>query len=410
MPPLPGKSRGKERPRILFVCFADSTHSQSWMSLLEGSEFEVRVFSYSVGDGDRYPPLPWRFPTYTVTCRDTRAHKTAQAFWLLPNARWMRYPVNWITYRLRLQARWLRWVIRTWKPHIVHSLSIDLAGIITGQALDNLPRAMRPEWVVSSWGSDINMGIHHPDSQSRIQHVLRNCDGYIADCRRDIRQALANGLSSNKVAIDAAIPGTGGLDLDKIPAGEPCESRNLIVIPKAYEEHVNKTLPILEALHSIEDVLGGYEIHLFMCSKEIQTWLNTLPESLRQRCHCHGTVPREELFGVLRRARVMIATSLSDGTPSTMLEAMATGALPLMSPLESIQEWIQDSDNGLLAHALYPDQIAVALRRALADDELCERAARINRQILAERANRGLIRLRVLDYYRSLLCPGAPGV
>jgi glycosyltransferase involved in cell wall biosynthesis len=140
-----------------------------------------------------------------------------------------------------------------------------------------------------------------------------------------------------------------------------------------------------------------------MCSQEVRLFLRTLPQTLRERCHCHGTIPNAELVQLLKRARVLVAPSLSDGTPITMLEAMAGGALPLMSPLESIQEWIEDGRNGLLAHALYPEQLAKALRRALTDDEFCESAAQINRQIIAERANRNLIRSQALDYYQRLL-------
>jgi glycosyltransferase involved in cell wall biosynthesis len=106
---------------------------------------------------------------------------------------------------------------------------------------------------------------------------------------------------------------------------------------------------------------------------------------------------------MLGRARVMIATSLSDGTPNVMLEAMAAGALPLMSPLESIQEWIEDGRNGLLAPALHPDRIAAALRRALTDNELWHAAQQANRQIASQRANRECIRPQVLDYYRGLV-------
>lgn len=93
----------------------------------------------------------------------------------------------------------------------------------------------------------------------------------------------------------------------------------------------------------------------------------------------------------------MIATSLSDGTPNVMLEAMAAGALPLMSPIDSIQEWIEDGRNGLLAPALYPDRIAVALGRALTDHELWDAARQVNWQIVSQRANRKRIRQQVLD-------------
>ena len=104
-----------------------------------------------------------------------------------------------------------------------------------------------------------------------------------------------------------------------------------------------------------------------------------------------------------------MAPSLADGTPNVMLEAMAAGALPLMSPLDSIREWIEDGRNGLLASALYPDQIAAALRRAMTDDRLCEEASQLNWEIVQARANRDTIRPVVLDYYQSLVASTTQG-
>ncbi|MEP6740888.1 MAG: glycosyltransferase family 4 protein [bacterium] len=392
------------RRRILFVCFADSSHSQSWIDLLATSDFDVRVFAYTLDTNGRYPPQPWQFPTY-VLVKPNEERIAARIISLLPGTRRLRRFVNLASYRFDLLTRWLAHAIRSWKPDIVHSFSINPAGNLTYQALSRIPKAQRPKWIVSSWGSDLNLGIHEPEQVQQIEGVLRHCDGFFSDCRRDIRQALDHGLSPDKVAIYDGIPVTGGMLPSLVQQSSSLKSsgRKLIIVPKAYEETANKTLSVLEALRMVEEVTVGYEIHLFMCSYDVRIWLRTLPESLRQRCHCHGTIPNAELVEMLKRARVMIAPSLSDGTPITMLEAMACGALPLMSPLESIREWIDDGRNGLLAHALYPDQLARALRRALTDDEFCDSAAKINRQIITERANRNVIRTQALDYYRHLL-------
>jgi len=128
-----------------------------------------------------------------------------------------------------------------------------------------------------------------------------------------------------------------------------------------------------------------------------------LPDWLKARCHCYDGLPQNELFALMGRSRVVIAPSLSDGTPNVMLEAMAAGALPIMSSIESIKEWITYGENGLLAHALYPDKIAVALRRALTDDALFEQAGCLNWEIVQQRADRQKVRTQVLAYYRGLI-------
>jgi glycosyltransferase involved in cell wall biosynthesis len=97
--------------------------------------------------------------------------------------------------------------------------------------------------------------------------------------------------------------------------------------------------------------------------------------------------------------------TMMDGTPNFMLEAIAAGALPILSPIDSVQEWITDGENGLLAHALYPDQVAAALQRALMDDALFERAQRLNWEIICQRADRREVRQEVLEYYQNLNQP-----
>jgi glycosyltransferase involved in cell wall biosynthesis len=175
-------------------------------------------------------------------------------------------------------------------------------------------------------------------------------------------------------------------------------------VPKAFErDHANRTLVILEAFRILgEKFLQGYEIHFNMISKSVSAYLRQMPDWLQQQIQCHAMLPQEELFAQMSQARAMIAPSLIDGTPNVMLEAMAAGALPIMSPIASIEEWITDGENGLLAHALYPDQVAAALRRALLDDELFEKAQRLNWDIICQRADRRKVRREVLEYYQNL--------
>jgi glycosyltransferase involved in cell wall biosynthesis len=389
--------------RILFVCFADSSHSQAWLDLLKGSEFDVRVFASPVDYGGMYQPQPWSVTTYSVV-RPSRRPNVGQVKWLLPNSWRLRLLTKWAQHRFALAERWLRRVVEQWKPDIVHTLRLNPEATFTWQALRHIPVNRRPKWVVSSWGSDLYVEANDPNIRQQIEETLRHCDGFISDCRRDVLLAEAAGLDPAKVALAEPAPTTGGLKLSEYAQASAAsiEGRNLILVPKSFEGIYNKTLPILEAFRLAEDALDAHEIHLLMCSREVRTWLSRMPESLRKRCHSHDMLPHRDVVDLLRRARVMIATSLSDGTPNVMLEAMAAGALPLMSPLDSIQEWIEDGRNGLLAPALHPDRIALALRRALTDDELWSEARQVNWQIVSQRANRERIGRQVIDYYRSL--------
>ena len=59
--PYPG------RPKILFVGPAESTHTRSWIDLLDKSELNVRLFALPSVSGLGLPPENWKVRTYVTT-------------------------------------------------------------------------------------------------------------------------------------------------------------------------------------------------------------------------------------------------------------------------------------------------------------------------------------------------------
>lgn len=397
-----------QKPRILFICYADSPHAQSWINLLQNSGLDTRVFSYRLlSQGPGWAP-DWNFPTYITIRPKPDLRIKSKVFSVFPAFPRARNFFSWLDARFSISERYLYRVIREWRPDIIHSMPLDKAGKLTRLAYQRLPAENRPKWVASSWGSDIFWGLDDPEKSSNVKAILAHCDGFTADCQRDLNLAVGAGLDPSKLAFGEPVPGSGGLDLDAfLNLRHENLQRNLIVVPKAFERpHANQPLPILEAFRLLgEGKLHGYVIQLNMCSKIVRAYLQRMPAWLQNIAHCNDMLPQDELFTQMAQARVMVAPSLSDGTPNVMLEAMAAGALPLMSPIDSHQEWISNGDNGLLAHALYPDQIAKAVDRALTDDSLFDRAQRLNWEIVSQRADRKKIREQVIEHYRNL-CSG----
>ena len=85
-----------------------------------------------------------------------------------------------------------------------------------------------------------------------------------------------------------------------------------------------------------------------------------------------------------------------------MLEAMVMGAFPIQSDTVSTAEWITHGDNGLLVPAEDPVAIAAAIRRALSDYALVDRAAEINARITSERIDRTVIQPQVIAVYEKV--------
>ena len=89
---------------------------------------------------------------------------------------------------------------------------------------------------------------------------------------------------------------------------------------------------------------------------------------------------------LFRQAMITVSPTEHDGTPNTLLEAMACGCFPIAGDLESIREWIDNGVNGLLVNAADPGELAEAVLRVIGDPELRSSAAMRNKNLIQEKA------------------------
>lgn len=391
------------KKRILFVCSPDSTHAASWMSLLHGFNLDVRVFAVYLQPESRYLPA-WEYPTYSLFYPPTERLILEVVQNLIPKNLPLKKVQQKTADRYRLREWYLDHVIKKFKPEIIHAFPLNTGGKPLARVLKKIPEKKWPKIVVSTWGSDLRLGKEKKDEEGEnTRFLLKNSNGLFSDCETDLKVAIS--YTSEKLQFAQSMPGTGGLDLEQFTCGQTdVTCRKIILIPKAFERgHANRTVPILEALCGLEPELASYEVHLLMCSGQVKEYLKSLPKWVQNKCITHGMIPQTELIKLMKKSRLMLAPSLSDGTPNVMLEAMACGALPIMHPLDSIKEWIDDGENGLLAHALYPDKILGAIKRGLEDDQLCRKALKINGRMSAQRTDGKKNKIKIRQQYERLL-------
>jgi len=119
-------------------------------------------------------------------------------------------------------------------------------------------------------------------------------------------------------------------------------------------------------------------------------------------CRILPQSPHETLVELFGRARLAISANVSDGTSNSMLEAMVMGALPIQSDAGAAREWIRDGENGLLVPPEDADAVEAAIRRAVTDDVLVERAAEVNERLTAERISRDVVTPRIVQIYERV--------
>ena len=402
--PFPG------RPRILFIGLGENTHTHSWMDLLEGARFNVRLFAMPSGS----PPDDWPVRTYVTSYHGPRT-KT--------NTRTPLYPANSIQRFVKRQTaralgmrdvdslagRWLAKILREWQPDVIHTLGIEQGGEFFLHVRRRFGLEQIGKWVLQTrGGSDLALTHLNPERCKELVDILGSCDQLISDNEDNFRIARELGIREEQLAKIAPVPGTGGIDVEALRQkwSDRTSGRRIIVCPKAYDSPWGKVLPIFEALKMVWDGIEPCQIHLLSMTTESKMWFWSLPEKIRRACVPRERLSRMEVLELLPRARVMLAPTLIDGIPNSLYEAMACGAFPILSPIETILPVVKHEENVLFARNLYPHEIADALARAMTDDALVDAAAQRNLELVRHVANRDLIRPRVIAFYESLARKG----
>jgi glycosyltransferase involved in cell wall biosynthesis len=304
-------------------------------------------------------------------------------------------------------GEWLAKVIQTWQPDVIHTLGLDFASYFYLEARKRFDLANIGRWVVQvRGGPDLALHRYMPEYADKIRAVMQECDGLIADNASNYDYAVEMGLAPKKRSPLGVVPGTGGMHIEQLSQALstlPSQRPRIILWPKAYNCPQSQAMPVFEAFKLAWERIEPCEVAM-LCSgqSEIHMWFHTLPEKMQRDIHLYDRIPRTEVLDLMARSRVMLAPSMLDGVPNVLYEAMASGAFPIVSPLETITPLVKDEENVLFARNLYPHEITEALVRAMNDDQLVDAAAERNLELARRVADRAKIGPRVLAYYRGL--------
>lgn len=114
-----------------------------------------------------------------------------------------------------------------------------------------------------------------------------------------------------------------------------------------------------------------------------------------------GGYVNNTLPAILAEHDVYISASLWDGTSICLLEAMAAGLFPIVSRIRSNLAWVDEGKTALTFTCRDAQQLAQAIKQALADTELRSRAVEINRATVEQRGDRAAIMSMLENRYYS---------
>jgi glycosyltransferase involved in cell wall biosynthesis len=241
------------------------------------------------------------------------------------------------------------------------------------------------------------------------RRTLRRTQGLAADTGRDLRLGRWWGFSGQGPTLN--VPGSGGVNLaeierirftrydlmtDYLPAGVP-----LVVNPRGFRPGSVRNDVFFAA---IPLVLQRRPETAFVCpamAGQPEALQAVQRYNLRSKLRLLPHLQQNLLWDLFVRASVMVSISQHDGTPNSLLEAMSCGCFPVAGDIESTREWITPGVNGLLVEPTSVQGTAEAIITALDSPALRNGAAQTNSRIIRERAEVGVVREKIREFYAS---------
>lgn len=364
--------------RIAFVADGRSPTALTWIDHFLKSSHKVHLISTFACD----PPaglasfhiVPVAFSGATKGSFQGQALRSGLTVGVRTTLRNLAGPLT-----LRAAAAKLSGLLTEIKPDLMHAMRIPYEGMLAAAADPQAPL------LISVWGNDFTLHARsNPLMAAATRSSVRRANALHTDTKRDVLLATRWGFDPSKPSI--VLPGNGGVRTEIFypPANPPTQPR--VINPRGIRSYVRNDV----FFRSIPAVLAAIPEARFDCpamqgEPDAEAWVSRL--GLQAQVRLLPKLSAGDLAEANRSAQVMVSPSIHDGTPNSLLEAIATGVYPVCGDLDSIREWITPGKNGSLVDPSDPDALASAIIAALQDAQLRKTAASENARLLVERAD-----------------------
>lgn len=370
----------------MVIAMLDSVHSYRWLQQFENEEITFFLFPSS--------PMRKIHPGILKLAADNG--RGAADFRILPLAQIIAIPL-WFADKF-LDNRIRSYLVRRWRRlnsiEVVHALELQNAGYILLRAFQRYEACDKPRLMVTNWGSDIFWFQEFPRHKRKLANLMRLVDDYACECERDVELARRLGFMGQVMPV---IPNSGGFP-PSVFLATPGNHRAVIAV-KGYQGWVGRAVLALEAIEQISDEIRPFHVVVYSANwvtirKARQVRKRT---GLRITIFRKGALTHDEMLSLFSESLIYVGVSLSDGISTSLLEAMAMGAIPVQTSTACCDEWFDGS--GVKVPDFAKSTIASAILQGL---KLAKNPsnAEENRKIILARASEGAVRPQALEFYR----------
>jgi len=352
--------------KLCFIADATTVHTKRWVEYFSSTGHEVHLITYEPPE----EPMP-----------GVHLHVVGSMFKNL----YFAFPFR----HLKIMR-----LVKKIKPDIVHAHFITKFGF-HGALLGFHPLVM------SAWGSDV---LVIPNNSKLLWHFtkfsLRKADMIFAASKDIMDKIIDNfGVSSEKVKVN-----THGVDVGLFRPMLDKLAQNAIVV------FSNRNF---YPVYNIKTLIDAIPLTISKNSN-IKFWImgkGPEEEELKQYAIDIGVnqyidfidwIDFEDMPKYLNSCDIYVSTAISDGTPVSMLEAMACGRPCIITDVGGVSEWIKNDVTGLLVKPIQPEELANKIIELAVNSEKRTILGNNAHNLVVKSANQSAIMNDVELDYKSL--------
>lgn len=328
--------------RIALIAHSDSPWTPRYARHFQAAGHEVAVFSFRSGEVPGVRTFSLRSPGAAGLPR--HAYLTA-----VPR---------------------LRRLLRAFAPDALLVTYISSNGLAAALAVDT-PR------VLSAHGGDVLDQEGNPPIPAWLRRRLIRfaCRG--AHRVHSVSPEITEALIAAGVAAERIVTFPLGVDVARFPARpEPAATGPLtrLVCTRRHAPVYRNDL-ILDALARLGPEGGALRLTFVGGGPLLEARRRqAVALGLADRVDFVPPVEHDRMPDVLREAEIYVSASASDGTSCSLLEAFSVGLLPVVTRIRGNTAWVRDGENGFTFADGDAEDLAAALRRAIAPGPARHRA------------------------------------
>lgn len=371
--------------KVLVVCMFDSIHSARWLSQFQDEDIEFLLF----------PSSPHRRinPNFLALLNSN----SPASYRVVPGSSFFALPL-WLVDKFFdnfFRSAILRRAIRKFQPDFLHALELQNAGYLSLRAIGE-NKSGNLKFIATNWGSDIYWFRQFPKHEAKLRRLLKIANRYSCECERDVALAKELGFVGEVMPV---APNAGGFTREELEAPlAPVSSRKTIAL-KGYHGWVGRAKVALDAVELVADKLRNFNIEVYSANLTTARYAKKISRrtGLTIRVHKKGELKHKQVLDLFARSKIYVGLSLSDGISTSLLEAMAMGAIPVQTSTACCDEWFRDT--GVAVHEISAANVARSIEKALELANVQENSDS-NRQTIANRASQEKIKQSSLNFYR----------